>query len=135
MRLGLTLASVFAFALAAESAFADESDPEKLFAEGSRLIEAGKFAEALPKLQEAQRLDPGIGTQFNIATCYEKLGKLGSAWRNYEEVASLARASGKKTREEAARAKLADLKPRLSGFVIRSDELGDVVLKLDGAVV
>lgn len=110
-------------------------DPEKLFAEGSALISQGRCAEALPMLEEAQRLDPGIGTQFNIAVCQEQLGKLGSAWRNFERVAELARASGKKQREEAARAKLDELKPKVPRFVIRSEEPGDVTVKVDGVVI
>lgn len=110
-------------------------DPEKLFAEGSALIGQGRCAEALPMLEEAQRLDPGIGTQFNIAVCQQQLGRLGSAWRNFERVAELARATGKKQREDAARAKLDELRPKVPRIVIRSEEPGDVTVKVDGAVV
>jgi hypothetical protein len=121
--------------LAAPAAHAADADPEKLFAEGSALIEQGRCSEALPKLQEAQRLDPGIGTQFNIAVCEEQLGRLGSAWRDFAQVVQLARASGKKQREEAARAKLEALRARVPTLVIRSAESGDVTVKVDGDAI
>lgn len=130
-------AALVALAIMASSATAAAADPEaeKLFADGSALMGTGAYADALAKLVQAQRLDPGIGTQFNIAVCHEKLGHLATAWRNFEEVARLARASGKKAREDAARAKLEELRPRLSSFVIRSEEPGDVLVKIDGTIV
>ncbi|MBS2012249.1 MAG: tetratricopeptide repeat protein [Deltaproteobacteria bacterium] len=135
----IAAALVFLALTASSVAHADPAqggrDPEKLFAEGSSLIGQGRCAEALPMLEEAQRLDPGIGTQFNIAVCQEQLGRLGSAWRNFERVAELARASGKKQREEAARAKLEELRPRVPRLVIRSEEPFDVTVKVDGIVV
>lgn len=129
------LAVALAISFASPAARAEGEDPEKLFAEGSALIEQGKCTEALPKLQQAQRLDPGIGTQFNIAVCEEQLGRLGSAWHDFEAVMQLARASGKKQREEAARAKLEALRPMVPSLVIRSEEPGDVTVKVDGEVI
>lgn len=136
MRLGSIIAVACVLAITTTSVSARAGgDPEKLFAEGSALIGQGRCAEALPMLEEAQRLDPGIGTQFNIAVCQQQLGRLGSAWRNFERVAELARASGKKQREDAARAKLDELRPKVPRFVIRSEEPGDVTVKVDGAVI
>lgn len=131
----LAALSVALVLFAAPAARADDSDPEQLFTQASALMEAEKYDQALPKLLEAQRLDPGIGTQFNIAVCYEKLGRLGTAWRNYSEVAQLARASGKKSREDAAREKLAKLEKRVPAFVIKSQGTGDLTVKIDGAAL
>jgi len=135
---GATLALVMAacLLLVPSAAWAaGDKDPEKLFAEGSALIEQGRCSEALPMLEEAQRVDPGIGTQFNIAVCLQQLGRLGSAWRNFEAVAQLARASGKKAREDAAREKLEALRAKVPTLVVRSEEPGDVTVKIDGVVV
>lgn len=110
-------------------------DPEKLFSEALALMNAESFTEALAKLEEAQALDPGIGTQFNIAICYEKLGKLGTAWRNYVAVQQAAHASGKSQREENARAKLEELRPRLSVFVLAPEQPASTTVKVDGVVV
>jgi hypothetical protein len=131
LALGLALLGVPA------SARADGEDPEKLFADASALMEKEKYTEALPKLETAQRLDPGIGTQFNLAVCYEKLGRLGAAWRNYTAVVQLARASGKKAREDAARTKLTELAPRVPKLAIRMQEQdkADAIIRIDGVIL
>src|SRR5688572_18125932 len=84
--LGIALAPVTANA---------EGDADRLFAEGLALMEDGKFQEALERLERAQSEEPGIGTEFNIALCYEHLGKVATAYRHYASVVSLAHASGK----------------------------------------
>ncbi len=112
-------------------------DPEKLFADATALMEKENYAEALPKLETAQKLDPGIGTQFNLAVCYEKLGRLGSAWRNYTAVVQLAHVSGKKAREDAAKEKLAALAPRAPKLAIRAQpqDKADVIVRVDGVIL
>ena len=116
------------------SAYAAD-DPETLFAEGSALMDQSKFQEALRKFERAQKLDAGVGTQFNIAVCHQNLGHLAVAYRNFVEVQRLAHASGKKVREDLAAQKAADLKPRLSYFVIRSEDLADVLVRVDGEIM
>jgi hypothetical protein len=135
-RRGLRVALVAGAIAFSTPALADDTvDPDKLFAEGSALLEQNRCTEALPKLERAQKLDPGIGTQFNIAVCLQQLGRLGSAWRNFIEVEKLSRASGKKQREEAARNKLQELRVKVPRLTLRSEEPGDVVIKLDGAIL
>jgi serine/threonine-protein kinase len=73
-----------------------------------------KFAEACPKLQESLRLDPGMGTQFNLAHCWEKLGLTASAWGLFLDVAAAAQQTGQRKRERAARERAAALEPQLS---------------------
>lgn len=73
-----------------------------------------RFAEACPKLQESLRIDPGMGTQFNLAHCWEQLGLTASAWGMYLDVAAAAAGSGQGKREAAAREKAAALEPKLS---------------------
>jgi serine/threonine-protein kinase len=100
---------------------AQQRDPaaaQALFDQGRALMKAKNYAEACPKLAESQRLDPGIGTQFHLADCYEKQGKLASAWASFHEVASLAAASNQPDREKAAKARAARLEPRLPRLTI-----------------
>src|SRR5215204_2648434 len=87
------------------TAGAQERDPaaaQALFDQAKELIRQRKFAEACPKLQESNRLDPGIGTQFHLADCYEQSGRVASAWAAFLDVASQARAASQLDREKAA---------------------------------
>jgi hypothetical protein len=135
LRVAVALAILFACFFPIAVARAEPTRAETLFSEASTLMVQERHAEAIPKLIEAQRLDPGIGTQFNIALCYEKLGRLGSAWWNYSEVERLAKASGKKPREDAARQKLEALRPRLMVFVLVPADPEDISVKVDGTLV
>jgi tetratricopeptide (TPR) repeat protein len=83
---------------------ADEAAAEVLFADGQKLVEAGNFAAACPKFEESQRLDAGAGTLLNLGNCYEKIGKLASAFGSYKEAEATARnANDTKRQAEAAR--------------------------------
>src|SRR5689334_22228130 len=64
----------------AQSAVDKAAAAQVLFDEGMRLMSRGDAREACPKLAEAQRLDPGMATQFRLAECYEKTGRRASAW-------------------------------------------------------
>lgn len=101
---------------------ADAAAARALFNEGRKLVEQGKFSDACPKFQESLRLKPGIGTGFNLADCWEKLGRTASAWGQFLEVASAARTSGQKERESVARARASALEAKLSYLVIESEE-------------
>lgn len=111
----LALASLTAPGIAA----ADEPTPEDrtmartLFEEGRNLLKEGKFAEACPKLEESERLAPGMGTLFNLADCFENLGRTASSWAAFSEVADLAKRAGQTDRETVARDRAAALKPKL----------------------
>jgi len=97
---------------------ADSAAAQALFDQAKRLLKDGKAAEACPKLEESQRLDPGSGTLINLARCYEQTDRLASAWNKYLEAAAAAAASGNAQREKEARARAATLRPTLSELVI-----------------
>jgi tetratricopeptide (TPR) repeat protein len=72
----------------ADASLADKAAAQTLFDEGRKLMAKGMFADACPKLAESQKLDPGVGTQFNLSDCYEKMGQTASAWAGFLEAAS-----------------------------------------------
>jgi hypothetical protein len=78
------------------------------------------YADACPKFEASQQLDPGLGTLLNLAECYEKLGKTASAWAEYREAIPLARASGSKVRQDLATERAQALESRLSTLTIRA---------------
>src|SRR5688500_10877054 len=86
------LSSLVALSLtaAAPDASAQSTDPaaaEALFREGRALADAGDYGGACAKFRESERLDPAIGTTFNIADCEERQGHVARAWTLYREVA------------------------------------------------
>jgi hypothetical protein len=109
---------------------------EALFDEGRSLAAKGHFAEACPKFEASEQLDPGLGTLLNLAECYEKLGKTASAWAEYREAIPLARAAGSKVRQDLATQRAAELESRLSTLTIHAPS-GTVAVEIhrDGVLV
>jgi hypothetical protein len=97
---------------------ADTALAESLFQEGKRLMNEGKPAEACPKLAESYRLDPGLGTLLNLATCHEAEGKIATAWAEFNEALSRAKREADTARADFAAARVSALAPRLSRVVV-----------------
>jgi serine/threonine-protein kinase len=114
----------------------DKATAEALFEHAKGLMKEGKYAEACPKLEESQRLDAGIGTMLYLADCYEKGGKTASAWAEFLDAASTARAAGQLEREKRARERAATLEPRLNRLSITVGvEVPGVEVQRDGVPV
>lgn len=118
--------------LATSSAFAaDTAAAQSLFSDARKLMSAGNYADACPKLEESEKLDPGMGTLYNLGDCYEHVGKTASAWAAFDEVANEARAAGQPAREQDARGRASALTPKLAHFTIDAS----AVKSLDGLTV
>jgi hypothetical protein len=122
----------------ADVSSADQAAAQALFDSARRLSTQGNFPDACPKFLESQRLDPSIGTQFNLADCYEHIGRIASAWAHFLEVAGLARNLKQTDREKVARERAALLVSRLSKLTIAvsaDSDVPDLEIKRDGSVV
>jgi serine/threonine-protein kinase len=132
---------VFSFALhgSAQSKSGNRAAAEALFNQGRDLMTKGKHAEACPKFEASQQLDPGLGTMLNLAECYEKTGRTASAWAVYREAIPLARASGSKARQDLATERSQALQERLSTLTIRAmsgePEGAQLDVRRDGVLV
>lgn len=136
----LTLALALAAAISDAQADvpADEAAAQALFDEAKRLMQADRWTEACPKLEESHRLAPGIGTKYNLGDCYEHVGRLASAWAAFMDVAGQTRAKGQRDREQLARDRAAALEPRLSRVVVLvppASRTTGLVITRDGVVV
>ncbi len=89
-----------------------------LFREGRELVNAQKYAEACPKFEQSFLIERGIGTMYNLADCWEKLGKTASAHAMFSSTAEAARSMGQPERAQLARERAAALAPKLSRLVI-----------------
>jgi hypothetical protein len=88
---------------------------------------------ATPKFLSSQELDPSAATLLNIATCYARIGRTGSAWRMYRQAAAAATAEGNDDlRERAARA-LSLLTPTLTQLgIVMAAPAPDAAITLNG---
>ncbi len=101
---------------------ADKAAAEALFDQARQLVEAGRFDEACPKFEASQQLDPGLGTLLHLADCYERVGRLASAWATFEEAAAFAEARSETERVEIARVRAAALEPQLIRLMLEVPE-------------
>src|SRR3954464_2718599 len=103
----------------AVAADTDEAAARALFAEARRLAAAGDYADACPKFEASFRLNPGIGTNFNLADCMEHTGRIATAWARFLDVAAATRLAGQPEREQVARDRAAALEPHLAHLTVR----------------
>ncbi len=123
------------FGLAAD-AHADPSEggaaaAESLFQEARKLMDAKRYGEACPKLVASHKLAPAVGTLLNLADCYERDGKLASAWARFHEAIALAQRLGRADREKTAKERADKLEPRLIKLTITAQQR-DLDVSLDG---
>lgn len=107
----------------------DRVAAESLFMDARRLMGAGDYARACPKLEASRRLEPALGTTLNLADCYEKLGRTASAWAEFKRAAAEAQRAGDTARKSTAAERLAALEPRLCRLQIDAEEAGVSVLR------
>ncbi len=133
------LALLFAEGTAgADPSASDAAVAQGLFDTARDLIADGRYADACPKLEESLRLDPGLGTQYHLADCYEHVGKTASAWAAFLQVAALAKASGQPDREKVARGRARALESHVSHVVITvlpGARASDLAIRRDGDLV
>lgn len=103
----------------AQDARAAAEEAHTLFKDARELMKSGNYAAACPKLARSQELDPGMGTQYRLAECYQGLGRLATAWKLYLDVAAAAKKAGRTDRERYARQRADELLPRLPMLKIR----------------
>ncbi len=121
----------------AQSPASSTAEADRLFAEAASLAEAGRYAEACPKLERSLALDPAIGTEYNLADCEEHVGHLASAWLHYRNVQRDARRAGKSERESAAKARVDALAPRVGWVKVIPGRYAPTAFRfeIDGRVV
>ena len=102
----------------AGSARAD-SAADAFFEQGKKHLAKKEYAKACAAFEDSFKADPAIGTQANIALCYEKWGKWPEAFRAYSKAARMARDANDdrfsklRTHSERAGRKIARLAVRI----------------------
>jgi hypothetical protein len=81
---------------------------EVLFVEARKAMSAGNFDVACPMFASSNDLDPAVGTEINLADCYDRAEKSASAWAVWLRLAT------------ASDAKLGDHRPKRAEFLARA---------------
>jgi hypothetical protein len=109
---------------------------QALFDDGIRARNEGRDGEACRAFAESYRLDAALGTRFNLAECYEKLGRLASAWAHYVGVADAAARVKQDDRAAFARSRADAIAPRLSRIrIVVTEPHEGLVVTRDAAIV
>jgi len=134
--LAVALAAALLVAVAATPAPAQPDDvaqkkaaAEAAFRRGKELINSDAPA-ACEAFKQSMQLDPQFGTQYNLALCYDKIGRLASAWGELTELAAkdpnAARRADSEKRAKALEPRLVRLliviKQRTPGLKVMRDE-------------
>jgi len=82
---------------------------QTLYDEARALMNEQRFAEACPKLEESQRLDPGIGTLLYLGECYARNGQTATAWATFQSAADAAKRAGDTARQKTAEKRAAEV--------------------------
>jgi tetratricopeptide (TPR) repeat protein len=134
MKWSVVSCAALALALVASDAHANNRDKaDALFKQGKKLMAEKRYADACGAFEDSNKLDPGIGTQLNIARCYEEWGKLGRAYHAYLDAEKMA-IDAKDPRAPKIRDLVVELEPNVPKLTIRvpSGAPADLEVTLDG---
>jgi hypothetical protein len=132
--LTLTLTAMNSFAQPTQL---DRTLAQSLFEEAHTAMDAGRLAEACDKFARSQALDPAGGTILNLAVCHEKMGRLATAWAEFNEAYSAAVRDNRKERAAFARERSDALRAKLPRIVVTIDpnETPLIEVRLDGVIL
>ncbi|MDX2054733.1 MAG: tetratricopeptide repeat protein [Polyangiaceae bacterium] len=113
-----------------------EAEARTLFLDGLAKAKNGEVEEACFLFTQSLSLVPRVTTQFNLADCLERRGKLVEARALFLKVAEAMRASGDSAREAEASNRAELLKPRLCKLRILADKpVKSLIVRRDGEVI
>lgn len=122
-----------------QTSASDRALSEMLFRQGREQMDQGQTEAACAKFDESYRLDPALGTLLNLAVCHEKLGRLASAWAEYNHAAATARRAGDEARLQYAQEASRRLDGKFATLLIRltapAGQSGNYEINLDGRVL
>lgn len=99
----------------------DRAQAEVLFERGKKLVEQRDYAAGCRALEQSVDLYRGLATLLWLGDCLEKVGRLASAQRAFEEAATIA-AEKKDAREAVARKRASTLDERVARLVVHVTE-------------
>ena len=103
----------------APSPSANDTRADQLFKLAEKKFDSGRFAEACNDWELSLRLGPKLGTLLNLALCHETIGRLATAWAEYNHATAWASQNGQKDRHDFALQHALALETRLPRVVFQ----------------
>jgi hypothetical protein len=121
--------------LPAQASAQNPAAAEALFEQARAAMAAGSYDIACARFRDSDRLDPAVGTRFNLADCEEKRGRLATAWSLFRGVSS--ELAQDDDRKPIADERAAKLKPRLPivTMVLPPDAAPGMRVRIDGVEI
>lgn len=116
-------------------AAANPDEAARYFADAQDDFAAGRYDASCKKLEISVRMRMQIRPLGLLAACYEKLGRLATAWRMFKDVRVRAEAMNDPDIANAAAGHVDDLEPRLARLIIKVPselQVAGCVIALDG---
>lgn len=110
----------------------DAARAKAYFAEARALVAEKRYEEACPRFEASLNLVYGVGTMFNLADCWEQVGRTASALLMFRRVAATAKTNGEDERARVAAARAAALEPKVPKLRIQVASAGDIEIKRNG---
>jgi hypothetical protein len=111
----------------AESA---DEDARVLFREARVLATSGYYQAACTKFERSLQLERGVGTEFNLADCWEHVGRMASARKLFLKVAAETKEQGQDQRSLAATERADGLLTRLSRIQLQCASPGESSIRV-----
>jgi hypothetical protein len=103
--------------LAAPARAQNPAAAEALFEQARAAMAAGSYDIACARFRDSDRLDPAVGTRFNLADCEERRGRIATAWSLFRGV--LSELAPDDDRRPIADERAKRLEPRLPKLTLR----------------
>jgi hypothetical protein len=113
----------------------DGDTAKRLFEEAVDDFSAGRIDAACPKLEASLRLRAELRPLGMLAACYEKQGKLATAWRTFKDVRKKAEATNDNDTAVAAAGHVARLDVMLARITIAPADKQGLSVTVDGKPV
>ena len=106
---------------------------DRLFDDGRKYLQNKEYALACAAFEQSEAADPALGTELNIALCYEQWGHVAAAYHAYQEAERIAQ-ERKDSRIKTAQKKIAELAPKVPavGFDLPPGADTAAIFLLDG---
>ncbi len=107
-------------------------------AQGRKMMAAHDYTAACAKFEESQSISPSVAASLDLGACYEKSGKLASAWNAYKSAAAAAAAGHQKAHAQAARKAMSRVESKMSRITINvadSARASGLEVRMDGNAV